>query len=420
MAKSGALKKDKSSTSSEPSVRKKMVRQDRWELEPNTAFLRLGDKEFEVINLSTFGCAAFFSTEQTQFFRQMTNAGGTFIATLVFKGIEVQTLSLRPVRIEEEGRRSNYVQIGCEAAGEPIVIETCRAIDVAGIVVERQRKITQQTNLVPADFKRIIYELFGWLQSLKTQIDAVEKDLPVDDIRQRQEFHVTISECISDYLNEMIPSIYQAMPEIVAGLPKDKKRDCYEFARNVVGPLVFGAPFANRAYFKPLGYAGDYEMINYLYRDELMGRSLYDQCVHKYFVDEPAAQAIKNCGEYLFQKIRDLVAHTPAGQPLKIFSVACGPALEQQLFLEREPQFYGRTIEFHCLDQDEVSLKHTQRKLLSLSRLYGSQYRFFFHHMSIKNVISSGLPETNCDLVYSTGLCFVYGSNVGLDSRVSV
>ncbi len=84
-----------------------------------------------------------------------------------------------------------------------------------------------------------------------------------------------------------------------------------QFAREQVGYLVYGAPFANRAYYKPRGYAGDYEMMNHLYRDELVGKTLFDQCMHKYFIDEPAGAAVKNRGQYLFEKITELFKSTP-------------------------------------------------------------------------------------------------------------
>src|SRR5207253_6912500 len=121
-----------------------------------------------------------------------------------------------------------------------------------------------------------------------------------------------------------------------------------DFIREQLGPYIYGAPFAARAYYKPRGYAGDYEMMNHLYRSEVTGKTLFDQCVHKYFVDEPAGVAVKNRGYYLVEKLTQIFRAHPAHEPLKIISIASGPAVEQQLFLQGGKEFYGRPVSFTC------------------------------------------------------------------------
>lgn len=403
MAHDGALKQEGISIQQDPKGRRKVVRQDRWDIDSGKAFLQLRDQKLEVLNISPFGCAVLGIAAHLEFFEQMAKSGHTMTVTLVFLGTEVQTLTLRPVRVETQSD-SAHCRVAFETAGEPINIEQCKAIETAHEIVEKQRKFTVESADVPTTFKGVIYEMFGWLMNLKAEIDQIERTIPHDDAQRRQECQYTISACISDYLNEMIPKIYASMPDYLRSLSTEQKKRCYDFARASLGPLVFGAPFANRAFFKPLGYAGDFEMMNHLYRNEPVGQSLYDQCMHKYFIDEPAGQAVKNRGEYLFTKIKQLVESTPANTPLRILSVASGPALEQLLFLERLPQHHGRQIDFHCLDQDEVSLKFAQRKLLTAARTLNPSYKFHFHHMAIKNVIGRGIPEPSYDLIYSAGL----------------
>jgi SAM-dependent methyltransferase len=96
--------------------------------------------------------------------------------------------------------------------------------------------------------------------------------------------------------------------------------------------------------------------------------------------------------------------HSKQEQPVKVLSVASGPAMEQQLFLRSGREHYKRNIEFTCLDQDQESLKHAQRQLLSLERLMGSGFRFKFNNMAIRDLINNGCPESGYNLIYSAGL----------------
>jgi hypothetical protein len=235
-------------------------------------------------------------------------------------------------------------------------------------------------------------------------VDELEANTPKDSIKEAQEYRQTIAENLAQYLGQAIPYSYSKIPALLEGLSKSQLKWVTKFAREQVGHLVYGAPFAARAYYKPRGYAGDYEMMNHLYRNELVGKTLFDQCIHKYFIDEPAGAAVKNRGTYLVGKISEMVNQVPVAQPMKFLSIASGPAMEQQIFLQSKTEFHGRPLEFTCLDQDEESLKHAQRQLLSLERSMNSGFNFHFNNMAIKNMIATGCPEQDYDLIYSAGL----------------
>ncbi len=55
------------------------------------------------------------------------------------------------------------------------------------------------------------------------------------------------------------------------------------YAKRQLHPLVLCSPFAYRTYHKPLGYAGDYEMVNMILRDPLEGSSLFAKSVNLWF-----------------------------------------------------------------------------------------------------------------------------------------
>ena len=56
--------------------------------------------------------------------------------------------------------------------------------------------------------------------------------------------------------------------------------------------LLLSSPFLYRAYQKPLGYAGDYEMVNMIARDPYEGGSLFAKVVNLWFLSQWPARAL--------------------------------------------------------------------------------------------------------------------------------
>jgi len=51
------------------------------------------------------------------------------------------------------------------------------------------------------------------------------------------------------------------------------------------GPLIDLSPFAARCFHKPLGYAGDFEMMNMVYRNESLGDTLFGRSLSRVLLD---------------------------------------------------------------------------------------------------------------------------------------
>lgn len=382
--------------------RKKIIRQDRWFVDPKECFITHNNTSFEVTNLSPFGCGVLTDEKNARELSKFMESSVTNLFKLVYKNVETQTVALKPIRIHKISE--NKFEIGFETLGEPFKVERCKAISEAFGIIHNQEKVMEVSSKIPEKFRMAVYDLKNWFLNLKNQVDSLEKAAPVDDAKVNEEYRLTIADTISEYLGKFLPAVYQDIPKYLGNLSKEDNAICTEFIRKEIGQFVYGAPFANRAYNKPRGYAGDYEMMNHLYRNEMVGATLFDQCMHKYFIDEPAGNAVKNRGSYLHQKLKDLVKAKGPGKKIKILSIASGPAMEQQLFVRHNPEFYGYDIEFHCVDQDEESLKHAQRQMLTIERQVQSGFKFRYENLAIRNIIAKGLDEKDYDLIYSAGL----------------
>lgn len=403
-SKQGTFKQESFLVPEEHKVRRKIIRQDRIPVPPGKCFIIIDHQKFEVINISSFGLAAIFLNKDYVAIKPRLESSKLIQGSFIFGDILTQTLDLRAVRTENHPQSVfDEKVVAFEVVSEALNVDRIKALEMGGSIIEQQQKFEQLTVAIPENFRLLVYEMKEWLVNLKTKIDELEIHTPVDSGRDILEFRETIAECISDYIGKVIPPQYSKIPEMLKGMNNEVVKVATQFIRQQISSLIMGAPFANRAYHKPRGYAGDYEMMNHLYRGEVVGRTLFDQCMHKYFIEEPAGRAVKNRCDYLFEKIKETVA-TSTSETIKILAVASGPAVEQQIFLKNSKEYLGKRIEFVCMDQDEESLKHAQREIQLIERFANTKFGFKFVNSAIKNIINNGTPENNYDLIYTAGL----------------
>lgn len=384
--------------------RKKIVRQDRIPVPPKKLYMHTSDLKLEVINISNFGVAIICTETESTIVAKHFSTADIHNITLTFEDIEIQKTNVKMAREELHPESVfNEKVYAFEVIGDPISTDCVRALQAASEAKIATAETFNKQLEIPKDLRLTILEMKSFLTTLKENIMKIENQLPVDNADENSEYRQAVTQSMSDFLGVLIPKCYKEIPAMLENSDAKTREAAIAFGQAQLGPLIYGAPFAHRAYAKPRGYAGDYEMMNHLYRNEPVGRTLFDQCLHKYFIDEPAGQAVKNRGYYLLEKIKELVAKSDK-KLIRILAVASGPAMEQQLFLKESKAFPSKDIEFTCIDQDEESLKHAQRQLFSIERFVRSGYSFNFTNLAIKNIIARGLPEKGYDLIYTAGL----------------
>jgi extracellular factor (EF) 3-hydroxypalmitic acid methyl ester biosynthesis protein len=170
------------------------------------------------------------------------------------------------------------------------------------------------------------------------------------------------------------------------------------------GALIDLSPFAARCFHKPLGYAGDFEMMNMVYRNESLGDTLFGRSLSRVVLDSHAARAVRHRAHYLAGKITAAIARSGPHRPAHILSVAAGPAMELQLILRSDPALLraGRA-EIALLDQDASALTHAREQISALAAQAHVEVTVRCINTSIRTVIAEGL-HGSYDLIYSAGL----------------
>jgi len=97
-------------------------------------------------------------------------------------------------------------------------------------------------------------------------------------------------------------------------------------------------------------------MMRMIYENRYEGRYLFNQLLHKYPLEHPAAQAVRNRRRMIPLVAKEVLARFPrvGSHGFRLLSVACGPAWElQDLLLTADD-----VARFHCtlLDQDPEAL----------------------------------------------------------------
>jgi extracellular factor (EF) 3-hydroxypalmitic acid methyl ester biosynthesis protein len=181
------------------------------------------------------------------------------------------------------------------------------------------------------------------------------------------------------------------------------------FAQAAIHPLILRAPFVWRTYAKPLGYAGDYEMVNQILGDPRQGPSTYFQLVNYMFLQAGVAQAHRNRIDILVERLMQLARQgEAAGRPMRVLNVGCGPAVEIVRLLQTTP--LTRWLDFTLVDFSEETLEYTRTQLEAAARAAGHELHLTLQHESVNQLLKRASrvrgPSTpeSFDFVYCAGL----------------
>ena len=256
---------------------------------------------------------------------------------------------------------------------------------------------------ISPEFKAWVLDLRTDLERIRDFLDAEEKALEsVDEMSRREALNQYLAE-VTPVLNDRMTQAARELTLLVRGVPDDQEAAWRNFIRSNLVHLIDRSPFMKRALHKPLGYAGDYEMMNMLYRDHAEGSSLFGKAMNVWVTQEAAAQANINRIELLQSYVQDALAAKPEAR-VRIASIGCGPAHEIASILQRCPEL-GPRLDVALIDQEERSIAFCERTLSPLANRTGARIQFIresIRRLLVAKELSRALGQR--ELVYSAGL----------------
>jgi extracellular factor (EF) 3-hydroxypalmitic acid methyl ester biosynthesis protein len=179
------------------------------------------------------------------------------------------------------------------------------------------------------------------------------------------------------------------------------------YVRRELHPIVLCSPFLYRTYTKPLGYAGDYEMVNMMLRNPYEGSSAFAKLLNFALLNTEPVVAHRNRIDFLIEKLRSECLRRASRGKTRVFNLACGPAMEVQRFLRECGE--SDLAEIDLLDFNSETLEYTRERIHE-ARMSGgreTQVRYFQRsvHQLLRAATQGGEEEfTNYDVVYCAGL----------------
>jgi len=225
----------------------------------------------------------------------------------------------------------------------------------------------QRNYRIATEYKIVVGDMFSFLDDLRYWMNQIELGLGKKGVAALENQGAGLVKDVARKVIPIIDDFFARFEEVAESLPLEAQPLHGSFMRRQLHPLVLCAPFAHRTYTKPLGYAGDYEMINMIARRGSEGASLFAKVLNRWFVEQPPALAHRNRLCYLAGRITDeALRGVREGRRTKIFNLACGPAWEVQGVLS-QPERAPNT-EFTLLDFNEETLAYTQGVLSGIQK----------------------------------------------------
>jgi SAM-dependent methyltransferase len=170
-----------------------------------------------------------------------------------------------------------------------------------------------------------------------------------------------------------------------------------------VFPYLMRSRFAERAYYKPKGFAGDYWMIELIYRNQPDGDGKLGKLIDAWALRQVPAKAVRARRD-LLKRLLDRLCRERLGQGrvVRIMNLACGPSRElSDLLVESE---YGDDVEALCIDIDPEALQYAHEHVLS--REHPKTSVRFMNENVIKWALGRVKHDFGAqDIIYSSGLC---------------
>jgi extracellular factor (EF) 3-hydroxypalmitic acid methyl ester biosynthesis protein len=270
----------------------------------------------------------------------------------------------------------------------------------------------QKIERILPSFKAIVADLQTMLMDLRRWLEQVELGIRSEPTGDRATIERSVIAELEDPILPTVGSWFSRFDDVSESVEDDLRPVHRAFARRLLHPLVLCSPFVYRTFHKPLGYAGDYEMVNMILRDPHEGASLFAKIVNVCFLKNPPAEAHRNRIKYLTRRLTEetsrAIATDVAGRRARIFNLGCGPAKEIQDFM-RETDLSDRAS-FTLLDFNDETIEHAAGLLNEVRTAHRRQTELNLVKKSVHQILKEAgrggteLASGSYDLVYCAGL----------------
>ena len=242
--------------------------------------------------------------------------------------------------------------------------------------------LSPEFKIVVADMQTFLHDLRLWLDQLELGIQNFQQPLQSALVKEAVE-------SLSKPVIQSIDAFIDRFESIVTRLEEGEHPRYYAHLRRQLHPFLLSSPFAHRAFTKPLGYAGDYLMVDMMIRPACEGATLFSKIINVWLLGQLPAQAHRNRVDYLERKLFEETAHMKAsGRVNKVLNLGCGPADEVQRFFAE--QNISQHAALTLVDFNEETLGYLQNKLDGIKNKLVRPVSFQLIKRSVYQILKDG------------------------------
>ena len=290
--------------------------------------------------------------------------------------------------------------------------------DLAGILDNRDAVFREVDRFVgdwhSANTLRPEYQLVS--SRLRVFLGETSRWLEQVDLPARQTAGVGSSTLDDARFNDLLDALrphalplFGALEEAALALESDEVPIHKAALQRDLHPFLLSAPFVHRAYTKPLGYAGDYEIVNMMLDNRRAGPNTFAQVINALYLESGAAMAHRNRITLLVEFLIEALHKAEAEQRgLRVLNVGCGPAQELQRLFREHP--LAERGEFELMDFNQETLVYAGEQLDAACAAGHIKPSMAYLHRSVHELLKQSIrraplgEQPRYDVVYCAGL----------------
>lgn len=258
-------------------------------------------------------------------------------------------------------------------------------------------KLSPSFTLIVSRLRSLLSELSRWLD----QVDLM------NSVKHSNEGDDKIMSKLESLLLPNLNEEFMAFEDVAEKIEPDDLVLHSAFAQRDLHPYLLRAPFVWRAYNKPLGYAGDYEMVNMMLSGFNQGPTTHAKVVNDLFLAAGPALAHRNRIDILVGYLEKVIEKAAKEKrPAKVLNIGCGPAEEIQRLLGSQ-KIRKEDLDLTLLDFNDETLGYTQSKISDACKMQDSSVEPTFIHKSVHELLKDSARQNakpEYDMVYCAGL----------------
>jgi hypothetical protein len=291
-----------------------------------------------------------------------------------------------------------------------------RQLHLGATLETRLSLLAEQRAQLPAVWRAAVGDLRQLLEDARYEMEEFERAEAHDPLRRSDEE----AELFARLRSRWGTAFYEATSRLhfmSKGLDERTMALGRSYATSALLPLLAACPMHRRGYEKPLGYAGDYRMMELHFVPQPGGDGLFGRFLNSVTLNYSVVRAVRGREFVMREAVRQAIEAEGDG-PVRILALAAGPAIELRRYLEQTSSAAAipRPVELILLDQDRSAHEHAHRQL---SRILLGQHHGMLPvtvqclHFSVRQLLKQQTVEdqrivretlADLDLVYAAGL----------------